>query len=145
MGSFPFLSPEWIEQARLIRGEYRELVPSAAQAPSGGPLVTINLGVTEVPFEDEQLAAHICSGQGRFDIELGHVDEPDATVILDYATAQAILVEGNPQLGIQAYMSGRIRVEGDITKLMTMFSAPGADPLANEVGERLRAITTPAS
>ena len=38
--------------------------------------------------------------------------------------AKAILVEGNPQVGMQAFMQGKVRVEGDMAKLMMLQGAP---------------------
>ncbi len=59
---------------------------------------------------------------------------------LDYATAKAILVEGNPQVGMQAFMQGKVRVEGDMAKLMMLQGAP-PDANAQAVAQRLRDIT----
>jgi putative sterol carrier protein len=61
-------------------------------------------------------------------------------VTIDYATAKAILVEGNPQAGMQAFMAGRIKVEGDMTKLLALQGAP-ADPIHVEMAQRMRDIT----
>ena len=49
---------------------------------------------------------------------MGHLENPDLTVTLDYVTAKAILVDGNPQAGMQAFMAGKIKVQGDMTKMM---------------------------
>ena len=70
----------------------------------------------------------------------GHLDSPDLTVTLDYATAKAILVEGNPQAGMQAFMAGKIKVDGDMTKLMAMQAGP-VDPAAAKVAAEIQAIT----
>jgi putative sterol carrier protein len=53
-------------------------------------------------------------------MDLGHLDDAELTVTLDYDTAKAILVDGNPQAGMQAFMAGKIKVQGDMTKLMAM-------------------------
>ena len=67
---------------------------------------------------------------------------PDLTVTVDYDTAKAILVEGNPQAGMQAFMQGKVRVEGDMAKLMALQAQPAAtDPNAAEMAARLRDIT----
>ena len=55
-------------------------------------------------------------------LDTGHIDPVDLKVSLDYDVARAILIEGNPQAGIQAFMSGKIKVEGDIAKLMALQS-----------------------
>ena len=134
MPSYPFLSDEWIVEARRIREEF------AGQGHSTPHLVRMNQVITEVPFGDGTINAHMDSSSGRVEIETGHLDDPDVTVTLDYETAKAIFVEGNPQAGMQAFMAGKIRVQGDLTKLMTMQQAP-PDPVALQVQQRIREIT----
>ena len=48
----------------------------------------------------------------------GHDDGADVTLSTDMETAKAVFVAGNPQAGMQAFMSGKVRVQGDMTKLM---------------------------
>ncbi|MDA8343412.1 MAG: SCP2 sterol-binding domain-containing protein, partial [Actinomycetota bacterium] len=72
--------------------------------------------------------------------ETGHLEGADLKVTVDYATAKAILVEGNPQAGMQAFMAGKIRVEGDMAKLMALQTTP-PDPDAHSLAEQLKAIT----
>ena len=45
---------------------------------------------------------------------------------VDYDTAKAILIEGNPQAGMQAFMAGKVKVEGDMAKLMALRPPPSA-------------------
>ena len=73
-------------------------------------------------------------------MDLGALENPDLTVTLDYATAKAIIVDGNPQAGMQAFMQGKIKVQGDMTKLMAMTQG-APDPVATQVAERIQAIT----
>jgi putative sterol carrier protein len=54
--------------------------------------------------------------------------------------AKAILVEGDPNAGFQAFMQGKIKVEGDISKLMALQTIT-PDPVAAEIGARVQAIT----
>jgi putative sterol carrier protein len=135
MAAYPFLSPEWTEEARKIREEFagREL-----QVP---PItMRMNLVVTEVPFEDGSIAAHLDTTTGEVILDTGHLDAPDLTVTIEYSVAKAILVEQNPQAGMQAFMAGRIRVEGDMSKLLALQSGP-IDPLHAEIAARMRDIT----
>ncbi|MEC9182180.1 MAG: SCP2 sterol-binding domain-containing protein, partial [Actinomycetota bacterium] len=105
--SLPFLSPEWIAAAREIRERY-----SADTAPIE-VAVKVNQVITEVPFGDGELHAHIDTSNGDLDLELGHLDDPDATITLSYETARAFLVERDPAKVMQAFMSGGIQVDGD--------------------------------
>ena len=100
----------------------------------------MNQIVTDVPFGEGTINAHMDTSGGDIDFDLGHLDTPDLTVTLDYDTAKAILVDGNPQAGMQAFMAGKIKVQGDMTKLMAMQSGT-PDPTAQEVAERIKAIT----
>lgn len=131
----PFLSDEWIDEAHAIRAEYRG---RAAPIPH---TVRMNLVVTELPFGDGQLDAHLDTSSGELELDKGHLDDPDLKVTVDYDTARAILVDGNAQAGMQAFMAGKVRVEGDMAKLMVLQTAP-PDPSAQELAERLRAITS---
>ncbi|MGH9082291.1 MAG: SCP2 sterol-binding domain-containing protein [Acidimicrobiales bacterium] len=130
----PFLSDEWIAEAHAIRAEYRGRAQPIPHA------VRMNLVVTEMPSETGDLAAHLDTTTGELDLDKGHLDQADLEVTVDYDTARAILVDGNGQAGMQAYMMGKIRVMGDLTKLMALQTLP-PDGASREMAERLRAIT----
>jgi putative sterol carrier protein len=130
----PFLSDEWIEEAHAIRAEYHD-TSAAINHP-----VRMNLVVTEIPFGDADIEAHMDTTAGELEIDKGHVESADLKVTVDYETAKAILVDRNPQAGMQAFMAGKIRVEGDMAKLMAI-QAGAPDARADEMAERLRAIT----
>ncbi len=87
----------------------------------------MNLVIGSVPFGEGTVEAHVDTSTGELLLDIGHIDPVDLKVSLDYDVAKAILVEGNPQAGIQAFMSGKIKVEGDIAKLMALQSlSPGS-------------------
>ena len=136
MASYPFLSDEWLDEARKIREEYAGKTPPIAHS------VKMNLVVTSVPFSDDDINAHMDTSSGELELDTGHLDAPDLKVTVDYDTAKAILIEGNPQAGMQAFMAGKVRVEGDMAKLMMLQSQPAAqDPNAAEMAAKLRDIT----
>jgi hypothetical protein len=133
---YPFLSDEWLEEARRIRAEYEGKAMSFPHA------VRMNLVVTVVPFGDKDIDAHMDTSTGELVLDVGHLEVPDLKVTVDYDTAKAILIEGNPQAGMQAFMAGKIRVEGDMAKLLALQAAPvGAESSAAEMANRLRDIT----
>ena len=136
MPQYPFLSEEWIAEVRKLGDE--------ARAAGGGTAiphaVKMNQIITDVPFGDGTINAHMDTSSGEMNMEMGHVDEPDVTVTLDYETAKAIFVEGNPQAGMQAFMAGKVKVQGDMTKLMAMQTAP-PDAGAQEFAQKVREIT----
>ncbi|MGP0030789.1 MAG: SCP2 sterol-binding domain-containing protein [Acidimicrobiales bacterium] len=133
---YPFLSDEWLEEARKIRAEYAGTATPIAQA------VRMNLVVTEVPFGDKDVDAHLDTSDGELVLETGHLEAPDLKVTVDYVTAKSILIDGNPQAGMQAFMAGKVRVEGDMAKLMALTAAPSPDPKAAELATRLREMTS---
>ncbi len=136
MPSYPFLSDEWLGEARKIRAEYEGKTPPIAH------VVRMNLVVTAVPFSESDIHAHMDTSSGELVLDVGHLEVQDLKVTVDYDTAKAILVEGNPQAGMQAYMAGKVRVEGDMAKLMALQTAPAAsDSSAAELATRLRDIT----
>jgi putative sterol carrier protein len=136
MPSYPFLSDEWLGEARKIRAQYAGKTPPVAHS------VRMNLNVTTVPFSDEDIKAHMDTSNGELELDTGHLESHDLLVTVDYDTAKAILVEGNPQAGMQAFMAGKVRVEGDMAKLMALQAQPAAtDPNAAEMAAKLREIT----
>jgi putative sterol carrier protein len=134
VGSYAFLSDEWVAEAKKIREEYKGKTPPAAH------VIKMNQVITDVPFGEGTIDAHMDTSSGEVELDLGHLDEADLKVTLDYDTAKAILVDGNPQAGMQAFMAGKIKVEGDMTKLMAM-QAGAMDPTAAEIAKRIQEIT----
>jgi len=138
VAKYAFLSDEWVSEAHRIRAEY------AGRAPQIPIPVKMNLIVKDVPFGDGAVQAHLDTTAGELELDVAHLEEPDLTLTVDYATARAILVDGDPQAVMTAFMGGRIKVDGDITKLLALQSAGivgGADPLGSEIAERINAIT----
>ena len=134
MATYPFLSDEWVAEARRIREE------AGASGAAIAHSLRMNLVITEVPFGEGSIDAHLDSTDGLVEVELGHVGQADLEVRLDYPTAKAILVERDAQTWIQAFMSGRIQIEGDLAKLVALQGIPpGAETL--EMRERLRRMT----
>ena len=99
--SYPFLSDEWLDEARRIRAEYEGKTPPVPH------VVRMNLVVTAVPFSDDDILAHMDTSSGELVLDTGHLETQDLKVTVDYDTAKAILIEGNPQAGMQAFMAGQ--------------------------------------
>ena len=139
MANYPFLSPEWIEAARALRDEYAERVPMS-------PLeARINVVVTDIPHSDQTtLEGHIDTSSGRTIIDHGHLDDPELTITVDYATARAAFVTRDQQEVMQAFFSGRILVDGDASKLLALQGPPTTDldPVAVELYRRLDELTS---
>jgi putative sterol carrier protein len=140
-----FLSDGWIKEARKIRDRHREAAESALPP---GVSVRMNQIITEVPFGEGVIDAHIDSTTGSLTLDLGHVEQPDVTLTVDYATARALFVEQDVQAAMSAFMSGKIRVDGDITKLLALQSLgqgavdDGKLDMAKTIADELKAITS---
>jgi putative sterol carrier protein len=133
----PFLSDEWIDAARAIRAKH------ADEAPDIEASVRINLVVLDVPFDKDEVRAFLDTSDGGVVLEFGELDEPDATVTTDYDTAKAIFVDQDPAVAMQAFMSGLVKVQGDMMKLMAMQGvvSPPDDDRADQIAQEIRDIT----
>lgn len=130
---FEFLSDDWIQAVAVLRDEFFD----TARSPM---TLRANLIVTEVPFSSEELRAHVDTSHGGLVIGRGHLDAPDLAVTVTWATAKALLVEGNPQAALSAFMEGKVRIEGDVGKLMA-FQSGVVDASTQQVAARVRALT----
>jgi putative sterol carrier protein len=131
---FPFLSDEWTAEVRRMHDEIVTEPATTAQS------VRMNLVLIEAPLGEGTIEAHVDTSSGDLVVESGHLESPDLTVTVDYATAKAILVDGDTQAAIQAFMSGRIKVDGDVSQLLNMQNMP-VDPVHLELARRIREIT----
>ena len=134
MAKYAFLSEEWMEAAHKIREEF------AGQAAAPAHVVRMNQIITDVPFGDSDINAYMDTSNGDLELDLGHLENPDLTVTVDYQTAKAIFVEQDPQAGMQAFMAGKIKVQGDMTKLMAMQQGT-PDPEAQVIADKIKEMT----
>lgn len=130
-----FLSDQWIQAARDIRHKYADSVPTIEI------LIRINVVTTKVPFGEGTVHAYIDTSNGVLDMELGSLEAADLTITTEYEIARAVFVDQDPTASMQAFMSGRIKVEGDITRLMAMQTALPQSDEAAQVAAEIKAIT----
>ena len=117
MVKYQFLSDEWFAIIDQLVEEH------GAEAP-GTTNVVMNLTVTDTPFGAERhLHLGVHGGQAHWGI--GHVDQGDLHVTTDYETAKEVFVSGDPAAGMQAFMTGKVKVQGDMAKLLTAQAAGG--------------------
>ena len=132
VATYPFLSDEWFVAVREVFEARDVEIPPHAE-------LTMNLVVTDTPFGDDR-RLHVGAREGKADWGLGHATDADLTLTTDYATAREIFMSGNSQAGMQAFMDGRVKVQGDLTKLMAAQVA-GTGPGAPDLADALSAIT----
>src|SRR3546814_12386754 len=65
------LSEEWIAAAEAIREEY------AGKATTAPPPMKMNVVITEVPFGEGSMDAHIDTSDGEMSLDMGHLDGED--------------------------------------------------------------------
>ena len=131
---YEFLSEDWLAAVAELRSQRTE--------PEGGALkVAVNLVVTEVPFSPgRDLHAHVDTTTGALVIDAGHVPHADLSITVAWATAKALLIEGDQQAAMGAFLEGRVRVEGDVGKLLA-FQSGVVDESTHEAARAIRAFT----
>jgi hypothetical protein len=126
----PFLSDAWLEEVKAI----------AEEAGGGGmmpPSAEINMVITGGPEGDKEL--HVAGGQ----FNPGLLEAAPTKLTLPYDVAKDMFINGNQQAAMQAFMSGKIKVEGDMTKLMAMQGSANPDPAAAEaLQKRIKEVTS---
>ena len=115
----PFLSDAWLEEVKKIAEESGGggMMPESAE---------INMVVTGGPEGDKEL--HVAGGS----FNTGLLESAPTKLTLPYDVAKDMFINGNQQAAMQAFMSGQIKVEGDMTKLMAMQGGASPDPAAAE-------------
>lgn len=61
-------------------------------------------------------------------------------VTVDYEVARKLFLEGDVSAGMQAFMAGQIRVEGDMSRLLLLQQHMGARPSGEQAALRDKAI-----
>ena len=133
--SHPFLSPEWIAAAKGVRTKY------ADQAARVTTSIRLNGVVTDTPFGAEPLNIALDTSSGTIFLELGSLENPDLTITTDYQTAQKIFVEQDQAGAMQAFMGGRIKVQGDMMKLMALQTQMPDDEIARQISHEINDLT----
>lgn len=133
--SHPFLSEAWMEAARSIRLKYQ------AQTAPVTMVIRMNQVITDVPFGDGTVRAFTDTSSGEVVMELGELANADVTITTDYDTALKILVEQDQAAAMQAFMAGKVKIQGDMMKMMAMQTSMPQDDTAKAIAEEIRAIT----
>ena len=121
---YPFLSDPWFDAAEKVIHEHEVPAPPT-------PLV-MNL---EVVDGDRTIQFFMGSKGGETLFGKGTTEGADLTMSTDIDTARAVFVSGDQQAGMQAFMAGKVRVQGDMTKLMMQGSGGGNAALSAALQE----------
>jgi hypothetical protein len=104
-----FLSDEWFTEVEQLVEKHGADAPPQAN-------VMVNLVITETPFGEREM--HMGAREGKGEWGVGHTADADVTLTTDYTTAKQVFASGDPNAGMQAFMQGKVRVQGDMAKLM---------------------------
>ena len=126
---YAFLSDQWFDAAAKLIAEHGTGGPP-------GPNLVMNLEVTD---GDNTTEFHMGSKDGATMFGKGHTDAADLTLSTDIDTAREVFVANNPAAGMQAFMAGKVRIQGDMTKLM--MAQAGGQGGSPGLSEALQSIT----
>lgn len=123
-----FFSDDWIAAVEALRDD----------APEPNHVVkdmVINLVVTDTPFGERQ--SHLAAGL----LEQGLHEGAATTMTMPYDIARKLFIDQDQQAVGQAFMTGRIKVTGDMMQLMKLQTAPPPTPEQTAFQARIREIT----
>lgn len=116
-----FLSDEWLSEV-----ESRLNSHEGFQAAAKGQAAKLQQEISGAPGGDVTYGFVLEDGKVR--LTRGPVDGPEATISQDYDTA-ASLSKGDLN-GQAAFMSGKLKITGNLMKMMTLQGVLGAMPAA---------------
>jgi putative sterol carrier protein len=107
--AYKFLSEEWASAVKAALADDPGFKSSIANAE-----LTLQFNISGAPDGDK--AYYLLADNGSSDLALGTADDPDVTVGQTYETAVAIATgDLNTQT---AFMTGKLKVSGNLAKLM---------------------------
>ena len=124
-----FLSDGWFTEVDALIAAAGDL-----QIPPAMKAVEVNVTVTS-PGGDIQL--FIKDGV----LARGHRAGAVTSLTLSADLARKIFVDGDAAAGIQAFVAGEIRAEGDLSKLVAMQTVEPSEP-QKQLTKKIAAITT---
>jgi len=126
-----FLTDEWFEQVEQMGSEAGEL-----NLPPALANMIINLKVSDT---EQDIEANFADGL----LHRGLNDAATTTLLLDRSILQSIITDFDTNQIMGAFMSGKIRVEGDMSQLMAVQTArPSSEQ--KELYTRIKSMTTMA-
>ncbi|WP_299186267.1 SCP2 sterol-binding domain-containing protein [uncultured Psychrobacter sp.] len=126
-----FLTDAWFEQVSQLGDEAGEL-----NLPPALANMVINLKVSDA---EQDIEASFSDGL----LQKGLNDDATTTLLLDRVTLQSIITNFDMNEIMGAFMSGKIRVEGDMSQLMALQTArPSTEQ--KELFKKIKSMTTMA-
>jgi len=107
-----FLSTDWFDTVEKMTAEAGDLNLPPALAG-----LALNMTVTGTASGDVAMA--LASGK----IQRGHADGAKTTLTMDGETLRKVFLEFDMAAAMQAFMTGKIKVAGDMSQLMALQTA----------------------
>ncbi len=135
MSTHRFMSAGWINEINKLR----DSLGGNVEVPDNAKAISLNFTIT---FDDGEEQASVVGGE----LKSGHSESGKTTLILPGAVAKKLFIERDQSAAMQAFMSGQIKVQGDMSQLMQMQSMGGMPGLggvdAEALGKKIQEITT---
>ena len=107
---FNFLTQSWFDAVARLNQEVGEL-----NLPPNLDELTINVTVKS----ENPTLLHLQAGK----INQHHIQNADATIYIDQDTLNQIIHDNSVDTALEAFMTGKIFIEGDMSKVMALQSA----------------------
>ena len=128
-----FLSDDWINAAKAIRDKH------ASEITTKPPAIKMNQVITDTPG-GEDIKMYLDTSSGEMVMDKGELPDADVTITLPYDVAKKQMVDQDQAAAMQAFMSGKVKVQGDMMKLMGM-QGMGADPVSAKINDEIKEMT----
>ena len=110
MSKLKFLSDEWFDKVKELRDAAGDLELDAAMAD-----LVLNITVTS---DSGDIEMSLKGGT----MEKGHTDGAPTKMTIPYELTKKMFIDRDQSAGMQAFMAGQIKIEGDMSKLMGLQS-----------------------
>ena len=89
-----------------------------------------------MPMNGDQ-EMHVTAGS----FDRGLADDAPTKLTMPYEVARDLFIERDPQSAVQAFMAGRIKLEGEVGPLLRLQLPEEDTPQSRELKDRIKAIT----
>ena len=127
-----FLSDDWIEAARRSATNAR---PTCQDRRS----IKMNQIITDAPGGGE-IKMFMDTSSGELVMDKGELPDAEVTITLPYDVAKKQMVDQDAAAAMQAFMSGKVKVQGDMMKLMSL-SGMGTDDATKKINDEIKEMT----
>jgi len=111
-----FLTDEWFDAVHGLASAAGDL-----ETPEAIQKLRLNVAIAEAPD-----GIHSMHMAGSMLPQKGLIEDAVATLRMPYPLARKLLIDRDQGAAIQAFMAGKIQVEGDISALMSIGTGLGA-------------------